>query len=131
MYDFLEKISLLTISAIISYLFGEITGLFIFLCVAMFFDYATGILKALYKKELSSKIGFKGILKKVSILLIVSTVHLLEVNLLTTGTYCRDTIVIFYIGNECISLLENIVGFGVPVPNWLKETLNEIKKKGE
>lgn len=131
MYDFLEKISLLTISAIISYLFGKISGLFIFLCVAMFFDYATGILKALYKKELSSKIGFKGILKKVSILLIVSTVHLLEVNLLITGTYCRDTIVIFYIGNECISLLENIVGFGVPVPNWLKEILNEIKKKGE
>lgn len=101
------------------------------LILLMILDYISGVLKGYINKELSSDIGFKGIARKAMIFFILILAVMLD-RLLNTGTWIFRTITCyFYIANEGISLLENGVVLGVPVPNKLKDALiqlREIKK---
>lgn len=90
-------------------------------------DYLTGLAKAAVKKEISSAIGFKGIIKKVLIFVVVTVGVLLQK--LTGDVFpLRDIVVCFYIANEGISLLENASEF-IPLPAKLKEVLLQIRDK--
>lgn len=93
----------------------------------MCIDYLSGILKALYSKNLSSQIGLKGIIRKVFILLIVSCSAIAERVL--GIQVAREIIVCFFIANEILSIIENGVEIGVPTPEWLKEALLQIRNK--
>ncbi len=101
------------------------------LILLMILDYISGVLKGYINKELSSDIGFKGIARKAMIFFILILAVMLD-RLLNTGTWIFRTITCyFYIANEGISLLENGVVLGVPVPDKLKDALiqlREIKK---
>lgn len=90
-------------------------------------DYITGLIKAIYLKQLSSEIGFKGILKKIMILVAVAVAVVLEN---TTGLPLRNLVVCFYIANEGISLLENIAEF-IPIPKKMKEIFLQLRDKTE
>lgn len=100
-------------------------------------DYITGILVAAFwqnsnKSEsgsLSSKAGFRGLCKKGVILLAVWIGTLLDSA--TGATYIRTAIVLFYIGNEGISLIENFGLMGVPYPPAMKKALEALREKGE
>lgn len=100
-------------------------------------DYITGILVAAFwqksnKSEsgsLSSKAGFRGLCKKGVILLAVWIGTLLDSA--TGATYIRTAIVLFYIGNEGISLIENFGLMGVPYPQAMKKALEALREKGE
>jgi len=100
-------------------------------------DYLTGILVAAFwqksnKSEsgsLSSKAGFRGLCKKGVILLAVWIGTLLDSA--TGATYIRTAIVLFYIGNEGISLIENFGLMGVPYPPAMKKALEALREKGE
>jgi len=98
---------------------------------AMVVDYITGIVKAIYMKNLNSKIGFKGIFKKVMILLVISVAS--KVDLLLTieslKINMRFITICFYCSNELISFLENISKMGVPVPQQLIDILEQCKNK--
>ena len=98
------------------------------LILLMILDYISGVLKGYINKELSSDIGFKGIARIFFILILAVMLD----RLLNTGTWIFRTITCyFYIANEGISLLENGVVLGVPVPDKLKDALiqlREIKK---
>lgn len=93
-------------------------------------DYITGVLRAVNEKTLSSRIGTKGITKKVLIFLLVGVGHMLDVQL-GTGNVLRDAVIFFYISNEGISLLENAVAIGLPVPEKLREILQQLHEKKE
>lgn len=101
------------------------------LILLMILDYISGVLKGYINKELSSDIGFKGIARKAMIFFILILAVMLD-RLLNTRTWIFRTITCyFYIANEGISLLENGVVLGVPVPDKLKDALiqlREIKK---
>ena len=106
----------------ISYLFGGIDAPLITLCIFMIIDYITGIINAIFvKKNLSSQIGFFGIVKKILILALIVLATLLEQNIGISGI--RLVVLIWYIGNEGISILENLVSIGLPIPVKIKEIL--------
>lgn len=91
-------------------------------------DYITGVLRAVNEKKVSSRIGAKGITKKILIFLLVGVGHMLDLEL-KTGNILRDAVIFFYISNEGISLLENAVSIGLPIPEKIKEALKQLHNK--
>lgn len=118
------------IGGVIAYWLGGIDTLIICLAGMIAIDYLTGVLSAIYNKNLSSDIGFKGITKKVCILLIVALAYIIEKA--TGGAFAiREIVIIFFIVNEGISLLENASKMGIPIPTKLTNILEQIRTQTE
>lgn len=111
---------------IVSFL-GGWDGLAITLVSFIVLDWITGLLKAIYNKNLSSYTGFRGIIKKVVILIVVGVTVLLEKNMGIPAI--REIVMMFFIANEGISLLENVSQMGVTFPDKLKEILIQLRNK--
>lgn len=89
-------------------------------------DYITGICKAIYNKKMNSKVGAKGIIKKIGYLIVVAVA--VELDRITGNTGAIRTLVIyFFVANEGISILENWGGMGLPLPQKLTDTLEQLK----
>lgn len=103
------------------------------LLVLMVLDYITGLMAAYISPELklNSEKGLKGICKKIMILLIVVLGH--EVEQAAGVPAVQSVVVWFFIGNEGLSIIENAAKAGVPVPEKLRNTLEQLsnEKKGE
>lgn len=106
-------------------LLGGWDKLIIALLILMALDYVTGIIKGIYNKELSSEIGFKGLLKKVLILIVVSVSVIAEQHLGIPAV--REMVIMFFAVNEGISILENASQMGLPLPSKLKDTLLQLR----
>ena len=117
------------IGGIVGWLFGGLDGFLYALVVFVIIDYFTGIMAAGVQKKLSSEIGFRGIAKKVTIFLLVALAHMLDVNVIKTGSVARTAVVFFYISNEGISILENATVIGLPIPKKLKDMLLQIREE--
>lgn len=100
------------------------------LSIIMVVDYLTGIASAIYNKELSSKIGFKGILKKFSYLCVVALSVVID-NLTGQSGLIRTLVIYFFVANDGLSIIENMAEMGVKLPQKLIDALEQIKKKGE
>lgn len=92
-------------------------------------DYFTGVLKAIVTKTLSSAVGFKGLVKKIFIFIVVATGVIVQ-GVIGDSIPLREIVIIFFICNEGISLLENASEF-VPIPAKLKETLIQLRDKSD
>ncbi len=123
------KLIVATVGGFIANALGGIDTLLTTLITLMVLDYVTGVIRAIYKKELSSSEGFKGIIKKVFILLTVSLSVSLG-NVLPNGIPLREITVLFFIANEGVSILENAAGI-IPLPGKLSSVLALIEKKSE
>lgn len=89
------------------------------------FDYITGLVKAWKLKEISSSVGFHGLVKKVLIFAVVAVA--VEVEKVLGGSIpLREIVIMFYLSNEGISFLENIAEF-LPLPDKLKEAFQQIR----
>lgn len=97
------------------------------LVVLVILDYITGILKAIITKKLSSAIGFKGLIRKIVIFIVVATAVVVQ-SVVGDAVPLREVVIIFFICNEGISLLENASEF-VPIPEKLKEVLIQLRNK--
>ena len=128
MKDTVHGISIFA-GAVVGFCFGEINGLFKALIFMMCIDYVTGWIKAIYLRELSSAAGFKGIAKKIMILCLVSICHIIDEHVIGDKSIIMSAALMFYIGNEGISILENVVACGLPVPEKLKDVLENMEKK--
>lgn len=129
----MEKYICFGISFIITniiYLLGGIDISLQCLIIAIVLDYISGVIKAFTLKQLSSKIGFKGLLKKIGILMIVMLGVLVDRVAGNTGAI-RTLVIYYFVANEGLSILENIAITGVPIPNVLKKALKELKKEGK
>ena len=93
-------------------------------------DYVSGILGGIVNKELSSEVGFKGIIKKVMLLFVVFVAARFDVLVGADGVI-RNAAIYFLIANESISILENAGKCGVPVPKWLLGKLRQLKRDNE
>jgi toxin secretion/phage lysis holin len=96
------------------------------LVVMIALDYISGVVKAVSRKQLSSEAGFKGILRKITILLVVAASVVIE-ELLGGGTAVREIVIMFYIANEGISLLENAASVSGHIPQKLKDILFQLR----
>jgi toxin secretion/phage lysis holin len=117
------------LGGLLGWYLGGLDGLLYALIAFAVVDYITGVLRAVVEKNLSSRIGAKGIAKKVAIFLVVGIGHLADVYLLGDGGAVRSAVIFFYIANEGVSLLENATAIGLPVPEQLKNALAQLHGK--
>ena len=105
---------------------GGCDGLVIALLVFVVIDYITGVMCAIADKKLSSSVGFKGICRKVLIFALVGVAHIIDAQVIKTGSVLRTAVIFFYLSNEGVSLLENSAHLGLPIPEKLKDVLEQL-----
>lgn len=118
------------IGAGLGYFFGKADGFFIALICLMGADMLTGFIKGAVTKELSSRTSFIGIAKKALILLIVGLANILDTAIMPDNPMLRTAVIFFYLANEGLSIIENAVEIGLPVPEKIRAVLLELRKKG-
>lgn len=107
--------------------FGAWDRLLCTLITLIILDYITGMLKGWYTKRLSSEIGFKGIIKKIVILVMVIAANVLQ-SVVGEDIMLREIVIMFFIANEGLSLLENCAEIsGNNIPKKLKEVLLQLR----
>lgn len=116
-----------TVGGFLMQIFGGLDGMMITLIVFVILDYITGVLKSIYNKKLSSEVGFKGIIKKIFIFIVVIACNTLQT---TAGVSIplREAVIVFYVCNEGLSLVENI-GEIIPLPKKIKDVLLQLRDK--
>lgn len=113
-------------------LFMAIGGVDLILRILFLFivlDYITGLMKAVSKKELSSAVGWNGLMKKIGVLIAVIVAH--QMDKVSGTAMFRTAVVTFFIANEGISLMENLAVIGVPLPKVMIKTLKAWKEETE
>lgn len=117
---------------VFAWAFGAWDTLLCALITLIILDYITGLLKGWYTKRLSSEIGFKGIAKKIVILIMVVTANVLQ-TVIGDKIMLREIVIMFFIANEGLSLLENCaeINGGGGIPPKLKAVLLQLRGKCE
>ncbi|MBP5426685.1 MAG: phage holin family protein [Clostridiales bacterium] len=100
------------------------------LLLVVVLDYVTGICQAIYNKKINSTVGLKGIIKKVGYFIIVAVATILDRIAGNTGAI-RTLVIYFFVANEGISILENWGGMGLPLPQKLIDSLEQLKKDND
>ena len=115
------------IGTIIHYFLGQWTPLLETLIIFMLFDYITGVMSAWINpyKKLDSRKGMNGLKRKGVILIMVMVGHFFD-NAIGQNDLTRNIIALFYLGNEGLSILENVANCGVPVPQKFKDKLAQF-----
>ena len=125
------QIAITAIGGWVGYFVGGMDGLLIALIVLMSLDYISGVMCAIMDKSLSSAVGFRGIAKKVLILMLVGVANILDIHVVGEGSALRGAVIAFYMSNEGLSLLENAAHIGLPVPDPLKNALAQLHGRDE
>ena len=120
------QIAITAIGGWVGYFVGGMDGMLIALVIMMALDYISGIMCAVVDKTLSSAIGFKGIAKKVLILMLVGVANIVDQHVIGTGSALRGAVICFYMSNEALSLFENAAHIGLPVPDKLRDALAQL-----
>ncbi|APW18535.1 phage holin family protein [Gardnerella swidsinskii] len=113
----------------LGYFLGGCDGLILALVLFVVADYITGVMCAVTDKKLSSSIGFKGIFRKVLIFMLVGIANIIDFHVLKQGNVIRTAVIFFYLSNEGLSLTENAAHLGLPVPEKLKNVLEQLHDK--
>lgn len=94
-------------------------------------DYLMGVMCAVLEKHLSSDVGARGIFKKVVIFSLVGVAHIIDQNIIGDGSASRTAVIFFYLSNEGISIIENATRLGLPIPEKLRDILEQLKDGGD
>lgn len=121
----------------LSYFFGGVDTMFIVLCVFLGIDYISGVIVALvFKKstktesgKLNSRVSFVGLLKKFFVLCLVGVANLLDLALETN--FIRGGVIVAFISNETISIIENAGLMGIPIPIVLRKAIEILNEREE
>ncbi|MEK4495083.1 phage holin family protein [Ureibacillus sp. FSL W8-0352] len=132
-----QKVALISgiIGSIVSYMFGLVGVAVSILILFMLADYITGLIAAGINKELNSRIGWVGFIKKLYILILISLIYALEylagyyTEFDIFGGYIGDGAAFAYIAIEFISITENGVKMGAPIPTFVQSLLKIVKDK--
>ena len=119
------------IGGYLGYILGGLDGFLYALIAFVVIDYITGLMAAIIEHKLSSEIGFRGIFKKVLIFTMVAIGNILDSKIIGDGSTIRTAVIFFYLSNEGISIIENSVIIGLPVPHKLKDILAQLNVDGD
>lgn len=125
----LVKIFFTIFGSLIGFFLGDLDIFIYSLTAFVICDYISGIIRAGFERKLSSKIGFKGILKKIMIFIIVGIANICDKSLIKNEPMIRNAIIFFYIANEGLSILENALAMDLPIPKKLKILLEQFKEE--
>lgn len=120
-----------TVGGWLGYVLGGLDGFLYALLAFVVIDYITGLMCAVLDKKLSSEVGFREIFKKVLIFSLVAVGHIVDQNVIGDGSVIRTAVIFFYLSNEGISILENTVHIGLPVPQKLKDVLEQLHNRSD
>lgn len=124
------KIALALCGTALTFLIGGWAVSLTVLCVFMAIDIITGVMKGAINGGLRSSIGYKGMLKKSAIFLVIILAHMLDLMVGGLPVF-RTMATYFYIGNEGLSILENLGKMGVPVPKGIAKYIKQLSKKDQ
>ena len=125
------QVGIAAIGGGLGWFLGGCDGFLYALLVFVVLDYVTGIMCAVLDKQLSSAVGFRGIFKKVLIFLMVGIAHILDEQIIGSGSALRTAVIFFYLSNEGISFLENAARIGLPIPEKIKTVLGQLHNRAE
>ena len=125
------QIILTAIGGYIGYFLGGWDGFLYALVVVIVADYLSGCMVAIMEKKVSSEVGFRGIFKKILIFILVGIAYIIDSEIIKDGSAVRTATIFFYISNESISILENTAKIGLPIPQKLKDILEQLNKEDE
>jgi toxin secretion/phage lysis holin len=133
MKDVINTIQLIftAIGGYIGWFLGGFDGLIYSLVAFVVIDYITGLMVAVLEKKVSSSIGFKGIFKKVLIFTFVGIGHIVDFHIIKNGSAVRTAVIFFYLSNEGLSIIENSVKVGLPIPEKLKQVFLSMKEENK
>ncbi len=133
MKEFWNSIQLIftAVGGWLGWFLGGCDGLLYALLVFVTLDYITGIMCAVADHKLSSEVGFKGICRKVLIFALVGIGHVVDAQIIGTGSVLRTAVIFFYLSNEGVSLTENAAHLGLPIPEKLKAVLEQLHDRAE
>lgn len=123
------QIAITAMGGWLGFFLGGLDGLMTALIYLMVLDYITGVMCAIADKKLSSAVGFKGICKKMLIMMLVAVANIIDTHVIGSGTSLRSAAVCFYLSNEGLSLLENAAHLGLPIPERLKAILEQLHER--
>ena len=121
------QVAFSAIGGMLGWFIGGMNGFLYALLAFVILDYITGVMVAAIQKKVSSEVGFKGICKKVLIFILVGMANIVDVQIIGNGSAIRTAVIFFYLSNEGISILENTAIIGLPVPQKLKDVLEQLK----
>lgn len=122
-----QWIVLVVKSGIVEGVLGGWDGLLSALILFMVVEYLTQILVAILNKKRTNEIGFCGIAKKVSIIFLVAIGNVIDVLVIQNGSIIRTAVIFFYLSNEGVTIIENVAILGLPIPQRLKDILEQLK----
>ncbi|MCZ0756542.1 phage holin family protein [Anoxybacillus sp. J5B_2022] len=128
--DVAFKTGAAVMGAVVGFLFGGWSEALILLLSLVGIDYLTGFLASAVEGKLSSRVGFRGIPKKIMIFVMVAVGHLVDTTIGTNHMF-RDATIFFYCANELVSIIENAGRMGLPVPEILRQTIDILRGKSE
>lgn len=131
MKNIIETIKMIfaSIGGWIGWMLGGADGFLYALITFVVIDYLTGIMASILEQKLSSEVGFRGIFKKVLTFVLVGVAHIIDFYIIGSGSAIRTAVIFFYISNEGISILENTAKIGLPIPERLKNVLEQLKEE--
>ncbi len=119
------------IGGFMGWFLGGLDGFLYALILFVIIDYVTGVMVAFLQKKLSSRVGFEGICKKMAIFCLVGIGHVIDAQIIGSGSVLRTAVIFFYLSNEGISIIENSAIIGLPVPKKLIEVLEHLHQKAD
>ena len=125
------QVAFTALGGFLGWFLGGVDGFLYALIAFVVIDYITGVMCAIADKSLSSAIGFKGICRKVLIFALVGVGHIVDTQVIGNGSVTRTAVIFFYISNEGVSIIENAVHLGLPVPKKLKDVLEQLHERSE
>ena len=124
------QLAFTAVGGFLGWFLGGVDGFLYALIAFTVIDYITGVMCAITDKKLSSSVGFKGICRKVLIFTLVGIGNIVDVYVLGQGGVLRTAVIFFYLSNEGVSILENSAHLGLPIPEKLKEVLEQLHERG-
>ena len=117
------------IVGLLGWFFGGIDGFVKVLITFSIIDFITGLMAAYSKHELNSSVGFNGICRKISMYCLVGVAHIIDLYMLGDTAMLKTSVTLFYAVNEGISIFENVDVLGIPIPQFLKDRLFNLKEQ--
>ena len=117
------------IVGLLGWFFGGIDGFVKVLITFSIIDFITGLMAAYTKHELNSSVGFNGICRKISMFCLVGVAHIIDLYMLGDTAMLKTSVTLFYAVNEGISIFENVDVLGIPIPQFLKDRLFNLKEQ--
>ncbi len=123
----LYKAATAALGTVATYLLGGWDAVLMGLVVLASLDYVSGVVAAWHRRELDSRVGARGIARKVGMFLVVAVCNIIDQMGALGEPVLRTVATWWYLGNEAISIVENLAQIGVPIPERILSALASLK----